>query len=135
MKGSTTKRGETPEEKRIQVDPPHGRPDARVHGRAALTESVVGPASEVHGRPGIASLHPAPDRALRRRLNGFARMFAEVLRHRVGGGRRRVPYTAATGLSDALKAGKPSRRDWDRFIRSQRAGKIGPSGRPVRPNH
>ena len=34
-------------------------------------------------------------------------------------------------LRQHRKAGTLSQRDWDRFIRARRAGRVGPSGRPV----
>ena len=46
----------------------------------------------------IASLDPSADRASRGPLNGFPEAFAEVLRHRVGGGQRRLSDRVAAGL-------------------------------------
>ena len=93
----------------VQVDPPHGGTDARVPPRQGRWQgSVAALASRVHGRPGIASLHPAADRASRAPLHGFPGALAGVLRHRIVGGRRRVSDTSATGLSDAAKAGEPA---------------------------
>ena len=99
--GRTAKRGETTEEKRSQVDPPHSRTDARVHRRGRsrhqsllrLWECMDGPASPASVPP-PATLHEV-------RLNGFPEALAEVLRHHGGGRRRSVPETDATGFSDA----------------------------------
>ena len=90
----------------VQVDPPHGGTDARFPRQGRWRGSVAAPASWVHGRPGIAGLHPAAGRASRGPLNGFPGALAGVLRHRIGGGRRRLSETSATGLSDAAKAGE-----------------------------
>ena len=92
----------------VQVDPPHGGTDARFPRQGRWRGSVAAPASWVHGRPGIAGLHPAAGRASRGPLNGFPGALAGVLRHRIGGGRRRLSETSATGLSDAAKAGEPA---------------------------
>ena len=88
----------------VQVDPPHCGTDARFPRPGCWRGSVAAPASRVHGRPGIAGLHPAVGRASRGPLNGFTGM----LRLRVGGGRRWLSDTSATGLSDAAKAGEPA---------------------------
>ena len=92
----------------VQVDPPHGGTDARFPRQGRWRGSVAAPASWVHGRPGIAGLHPAAGRASRGPLNGFPGALTGVLRHRIGGGRRRLSETSATGLSDAAKAGEPA---------------------------
>ena len=100
--GSTTKRGETPEEKRRQVDPPQGGSGARVHRHRLwqnrcplrLPEYMDGPAS------------PASPREVR--LNGFPRALAEVRRHRIGDDGRRVPEAAPTGFSDARFVVQPA---------------------------
>ena len=97
----------------VQVDPPHGGTDARVPRQGRWRGSVAAPASRVHGRPGIAGLHPAAGRASRGRLNGFPGALAGVLGHRIGGGRRRLSDTSATGLSDAAKAGEPAYPGYD----------------------
>ena len=68
-------------------------------------ELVTATALRIHGWPGIASLRPAADRASRSPLNGFARAFAEVRHHRIGGSRRRMSDASPTGLSDTAKAG------------------------------
>ena len=68
----------------VQVDPPHGGTDARFPRQGRWRGSVAAPASWVHGRPGIAGLHPA------------------------GGRASRGPLKSATGLSDAAKAGEPA---------------------------
>ena len=90
----------------VQVDPPHGGTDARFPRQGRWRRSVAAPASWVHGRPGIAGLHPAAGRASRGPLNGFSGALAGVLRHRISGGRQRLSETSATGLSDAAKAGE-----------------------------
>ena len=113
--GSTTKRGETPEEKRSQVDPPHGRTDARVHRRGRWRDqSPLRLRGYMDGPASLAS-HPTADRASRGLLNGLPGALARVLRHRIGGGRRRVSDTSATGLSDAAKAGEPAYPPWPHF--------------------
>ena len=59
-----------------------------------------GPAS-----PGVVP----PVAALREaRLNGFPKALAQVRRHRIGGGRRRVPDAAPAGFSDARFIGEPA---------------------------
>ena len=90
----------------VQVDPSHGGTDGRVHRHGRWRGSVRAPASRIHGRPGIAGVHPAAGRASRGPLNGFPGALAGVLRHRIGAGRRRLSDTSATGLSDAAKAGE-----------------------------
>ena len=92
----------------VQVDPSHGGTDARAPRRGRWRGSVAAPASRIHGRPGIAGLHPADARASRGPLNGFSEAFAGVLRHRAASGRRRVSDTSATGVSDAANADKPA---------------------------
>ena len=86
-----------------------------------------------HGRPGIASLRPTADRASRGPLNRFAGAFAGVRRHRIGGSRRRVSDTSATGLSDAAKAGEPAYSLGPRFAvpRRRLAGGLAPSDPPT----
>ena len=101
----------------VQVDPPHGGTDARFPRQGRWRGSVAAPASWVHGRPGIAGLHPAAGRASRCPVNGFPGALAGVLRHRIGGGRRRLSETSATGLSDAAKAGEPVYPLGPRFAR------------------
>ena len=86
---------------RSQVNPSPGGTDASVLRKGHWRESVTTPASGVHGRPGIAGLRPAADRASRGRLNGFPEAFAGVFRHHVGGGWRRLSDAAPTGFSDA----------------------------------
>ena len=50
-----------------------------------------------------------PPAALREvRLNGFPEALTEVLRHRVGGGVRRIPDAVPTGFSDARFVAKPA---------------------------
>ena len=49
---------------------------------------------------------PASPREVR--LNGFPEALAEVRRHRIGGGRRRVPEAAPTGLLDARFVVQPT---------------------------
>ena len=41
-------------------------------------------------------------------MNGFPGALAGVRRHRIGGDRRRISDTSATGLWDAAKAGEPA---------------------------
>ena len=105
VKGSTTKRGETPEEKRSQVDPPHGRTDARVHRRGRWRQSPLRLQGYMDGPASLASI-PPPAAFRRGPLTGFVAL-AAVRRHRISGGHRRVSDTSATGLSDALKTGDP----------------------------
>ncbi|MXX36025.1 MAG: hypothetical protein F4Z50_14895 [Gemmatimonadetes bacterium] len=55
----------------------------------------------------LASVRPPA--ALREvRLNGFPRALAEVLRHRIGGGHRRVVDAAPTGVLDARFVVQPA---------------------------
>ena len=116
----------------VQVDPPHGGTHARFPRQGRWRGSVAAPASWVHGRPGIAGLHPAAGRASRGPLNGFPGALAGVLRHRIGGGRRRLSETSATGLSDAAKAGEPAYPLGPRFAgpRQGLAGGCAPSDPP-----
>lgn len=92
----------------VQIDPPHGGIDARAPRQGRWRGPVADPVSRVHERPRIASLHPAADRASPSPLNGFSEAFAGELRHCRAGGRRRVSDTPATGVSDAVKPGKPA---------------------------
>ena len=119
----------------VQVDPPHGGTDARFPRQGRWRGSVAAPASWVHGRPGIAGLHPTGGRASRGPLNGFPGALAGVLRHRIGGGRRRLSETSATGLSDAAKAGEPAYPLGPRFAgpRQWLAGGAPPPSIPRRP--
>ena len=121
----------------VQVDPPHGGTDARFPRQGRWRGSVAAPASWVHGRPGIAGLHPAGGRASRGPLNGFPGALAGVLRHRIGGGRRRLSETSATGLSDAAKAGEPAYPLGPRFAgpRQGLAGGSAPSDPPTATAH
>ena len=91
-----------------QVDPPHGGTGVRVqrHRRwpgltpLRLPECVDTP-------PPLASAPPTA--ALREvRLNGFPGALAEVLLHGVGGGVRRVPDAAPTGVLDARFVVEPA---------------------------
>ena len=133
--GSPKREGQRPNEAKrgrrrvVQVDPSHGGTDARVPRRGRWRGSVAAPASRVHGRPGIAGLHPAADRASRGPLNGFPGALAGVLRHRIGGGRRRLSDTSSTGLSEDAKGVKPAYPPWPRFARPRRelAGGCAPS--------
>ena len=95
--------------------------------------SVAARAARVHGRPGVAGLHPAIDPASRGLLNGFAGALAAVLRHRIGGGRRRHHDTPPTGLSDACLGGEPGYPPWPRFARPRRelAGGCAPCDPPI----
>ena len=70
-----------------QVDPPQGGTGARVQRHRRLRDR--------------SSLREVL-------LNGFPGAFAEVFRHRVSGGGRRVPDAAPTGVSDATKVGEPA---------------------------
>ena len=51
---------------------------------------------------------PTPAALREVRLNGFPGALAEVRRHRVDGGRRRVPNAAPTGFSDARFVVQPA---------------------------
>ncbi len=114
----------TPEEKRSQVDPPHGRNNARVHRRGRsrhqsplrLLEYMDGPAS-------LAS-HLAAGRASRGLLNGFPGLLAGVLGGRVGGGHRRPWDRSPQGLSDAAKVGKPAYPRYNRGLARDSAPSI-----------
>ena len=82
---------------RSQVDPPQGGTGARVHRLRRLRSR---------------SPHRSPsDRDPRLRegcLNGLPEAFAVVLRQRVGGGGRRVPEAAPTGVLDARFVVEPA---------------------------
>ncbi len=92
----------------VQIDPPHGGIDARAPRQRRGRGPVAAPASRAYRWPGIAGLHPAAGRASPGPLNGFSEAFAGLLRHRRAGRRRRVSDTPATGVSDAVKPGKPA---------------------------
>ncbi len=91
-----------------QTDPPQGRSGAgadrhrrwRDHSPLGLPECMDGPAP-------LASVSP-PAALLEVCLNGFPEALAEVRRHRIGGGRRRVPDAAPTGFSDARFVVQPA---------------------------
>ncbi len=80
--------------------------------RSQLYPSRGGTGALVHrrGRLGDRSPRPLPSdrqpRLREGRLNGFPGALAEVLLHRVGGGGRRAPDAASTGVFGAAKAGK-----------------------------
>ena len=116
VNGSTTKRGETPEEKRGQVDPPHGGPGARAHQRGRWHDQS--PLRLRVYMDGLASLATIPPLAALReaRLNGLPGVLAVVRRHRIGGSRRRVSDTSPTGLSDASKVGEPAYPPWPHSV-------------------
>ena len=109
MKGSTSKRGEATEESRVVrlIDPKaEAVPvsidigDGGIIRRFGFQECMDGPAP-------LASVRPRA--ALREvRLNRFPEALAEVLRHRVGAGRRHLRDTSLTGMSDAAKGVKPA---------------------------
>lgn len=69
---------------------PIGKRGWRDHPPHRLPEYMDGPASPVSV--------PPPAALPEVRLNGFLGALAEVLRHRVGGARRRVPAAASTGV-------------------------------------
>ena len=126
----------------VQVDPSHGGTDARVPRQGRWRGSVAALASRAHGRPGIVGLHPAASRAPRGWLNGFPGALAGVLRHRIGGSRRRVSDTSATGRWTPLRSGSQptlwghaSRvpgRGWRGWLRPLRSPGRPRSGRPWR---
>ena len=99
-----------------QTDPPQGGTGARAqrHGRwrdrspLRLPECMDGPAPLAFARPAGAPREV--------RLNGFPEALAEVLRHRVGGGRR-VPGAVPTAVFGASKVVQPAYPLW-----VQRAG-------------
>ncbi len=85
-----------------KLDPLHGGTDARTRRQGHCRGSVAGPASRVHGRPGIARASiPVAGCASRAPMNGFTGALAGVLRRRIRGDRRRHPDTPPTSLSDA----------------------------------
>ena len=92
----------------VQVNPSHDGTDARVPRQVRWRGSVAALASRAHGRPGIVGLDPAASRAPRGWLNGFPGALAGVLRHRIGGSRRRVSDTSAPGSLDAAIVGEPA---------------------------
>ena len=114
-KGSATQRGET-EDTRSQVEPPQDRSGASAprhrHGRdlspLRLPKSMDGPAPPVSV--------PPPAALGEVRLNGFPGTLAEVLRHRVGGGGRRVSDAAPRGFSDARFVIQPAYPPWPHSV-------------------
>ena len=60
------------------------------------------------GGPALQAFVRPPDAPREVRLNGFPRALAEVRRHRVDGGVRRVPDAAPTGFSDARFVVQPA---------------------------
>ena len=107
--GSTSKRGEATEESRVVrlIDPKaEAVPvsidigDGGIIRRFGFQECMDGPAPLASVRP------PAALREVR--MNGFPEALAEVLRHRVGAGRRHLRDTSPTGMSDPAKVGKPA---------------------------
>lgn len=57
--GQHDQRGEAPEEKRSQIDPPLGRTDARVHRRGLRRkQSMLGPPGYMDGSASLASIPP-----------------------------------------------------------------------------
>ncbi len=60
------------------------------------------------GGPAPLASVPPPAALREVRLNGFPEALAEVLRHRIGGGGRRVLGVPPTGVFSAAKAGKPA---------------------------
>ncbi len=114
---------------RSQVDPPHRASYSCVHRPERwpdqmplrLRRHMDGPAS-----PGVVP----PVAPLREaRLNGFPEALAVVLRHRIGGGRRRVPDAAPTGSLDARFVDQPAYSLWPHSVRPLRrlAGGFAPS--------
>ena len=93
---------------RSQVDPSHGRPDARVHRRGRWRDqSALRLRGYMDGPASLASIPPPP--LLREgRLNGFPGALAVVPHHRIAGRRRRVSDASPQVLSDATKVGKPA---------------------------
>ena len=71
--------------------------DGGIIRRFGFQECMDGPAPLASVRP------PAALREVR--LNGFPEALAEVLRHRVGAGRRHLRDTSPTGMSDAAYRG------------------------------
>ena len=117
---------------RSQIDPPHGGTGARAHRQGRwrdrsplrLRGYMDGPAS-LATIPPLASLREA-------RLNGFPGALAVVLRHCIGGSRRRVSDTSAMGLSDACLGGEPAYPPWPHFAcpRRELAGGCAPCDPP-----
>ena len=93
---------------RSQVDPPHGGTGPRAHRQGRWRDqSPLRLRGYMDGPASLATIPPLA--ALREaRLNGLPGALAVVRRHCIGGSRRRVPDTSATGLSDAAKVGKPA---------------------------
>ena len=93
---------------RSQVDPSQGETGARVHQHRCWRDRSP---PRLQGRmcgPAPLASDPAPVAFREARLNGFPGALAGVLRHRPGGGCRRVSDTSVAGLSDATKVGEPA---------------------------
>ena len=91
-----------------QVDPPQDGTAARVRRhRGWRDDSPLRLPGCMDGPASLASV-PPPTELREARLNGFPEALAGVRRHRIGGRRRRMSDTSATGLSDALMAGEPA---------------------------
>ena len=99
-RGRVARPNETKRRRRrvVQVDPPYGGTDARVHRPGRWRGSVAAPASGYMDGPASRASIPAADRASRGPLNGFPGALAGVLRHRIGGGRRRPLGHVGDGL-------------------------------------
>ena len=89
---------------RSQVDPPHGGTGARAHRQGRWRDqSPLRLRGYIDGPAALATFPPWA--ALREaRLNGFPGALA-VVRHCIGGSRRRVSDMSATGLSDRANGG------------------------------
>ncbi len=84
-----------------QVDPPQDGTGARVQRHRRLrNRSPLRPPGRTEDPASLVSV-PPPTALREVRLSGFPEALVDVRRHRVGGGGRRVPDAASTGLSDA----------------------------------
>ena len=82
---------------RSQVDPPHGRTGGRVHRNSRFRD-----------RSPHWPLSDRQPRLSENRLNGCPEALAEVLRHRIRGGGRRVPDPAPKDFRDARFVAEPA---------------------------
>ena len=91
-----------------QVDPPRGGTGAHAqrHGRWR-DRSPLRPLERMDGPAPLAFVRP-PAAPREVRLNGFPGVLAEVFRHRIGDGGRRVPNAVPTGSFGAANVGEPA---------------------------
>ena len=93
---------------RSQVDPSQGGSGARAHRHRRWRDHSSLRLPECMEAPPPPVSVPPPAALREVRLNGFPGVLAGVLRHRVGGGGRRAPDPAPTGVFGAANAGEPA---------------------------